>query len=355
MKIEYENKNTISWCIDRSDHSKICFNAISMTGKLESIKISGEDFILEFEYEEALKFLEILKSLVFTETDYLLTSDIPIPEDESYISEERSPLAEIEDAKKSDIGLGTSYSYEPEFKESYAEGKEEIALKEPSETLEYERAFSQRIESVKSQFSESLIEERKEMIENLPEPSEILNVIQTTQESFDESMDKVFSTDELDSTPKAPIEEVVSKATPPSILKFSELSRTELDTASFFHETEEKSPLELLLEEDKIDSIGVSDPFEDIDETSKRTFSPEDMQTRSFISKFDKELSSNELESSTSVPDAVEEPRDKIKSDEPIATIQKQPISMTEEERKQKIEKERAERRRRLWELTRGF
>ena len=49
MEIEYQNKNTITWCLER-EGPLICLKATMFGEELESIEIKSENFSLEFEF-----------------------------------------------------------------------------------------------------------------------------------------------------------------------------------------------------------------------------------------------------------------------------------------------------------------
>ncbi|MFX0087817.1 MAG: hypothetical protein ACFFAU_19350, partial [Candidatus Hodarchaeota archaeon] len=62
MEIEYQNKNMITWCLER-EGPPICLKATIFGKKLQSIEITSEDFSLMFEYDEARTFIEILSQI----------------------------------------------------------------------------------------------------------------------------------------------------------------------------------------------------------------------------------------------------------------------------------------------------
>ena len=62
MEIEYQDKNTITWCLER-EGPLICLKATIYKKELESIEIKSEDFSLEFEYNEAKAFISILSQM----------------------------------------------------------------------------------------------------------------------------------------------------------------------------------------------------------------------------------------------------------------------------------------------------
>ena len=154
-------------------------------------------------------------------------------------------------------------------------------------------------------------------------------------------------------------------------VKPTEVLSGRVDTASFFQKTDEKSPLEQLLDDDteelKSDSLispsdtdelstSGEDSFEDkklIDSKEIAPFTPSDLQSSSFISDF--KSKKIEKESETSRIESQERSPHPSKDNSRQLDLTTDKSYTTEAERRNQIEKEREARKKRLWELTRGF
>jgi hypothetical protein len=95
---------------------------------------------------------------------------------------------------------------------------------------------------------------------------------------------------------------------------------------------------------------------------TKTVYSPEDLQTEAFFSQFDTKSTVDLIQKPEPKPLPVPVPEPEPEPEykravrlEPAPKFVKKEPAKTEAERRAEVEKERAERRRRLWELTRGF
>ncbi|MCK4848845.1 MAG: hypothetical protein KAT16_07480 [Candidatus Heimdallarchaeota archaeon] len=150
-------------------------------------------------------------------------------------------------------------------------------------------------------------------------------------------------------------------------VKPSEVLRERVDTASFFHQVEEKSPLEQLLDEDKEEGKSVSSVppkssevqspsgVDGVDHERKEIapFTLDDLQSSSFISDFNSKKEENKSE--TKKIDSQVSDLQSSKDDSHQVDSLTERSYTTEADRKKQIEKEREARKKRLWELTRGF
>jgi hypothetical protein len=168
------------------------------------------------------------------------------------------------------------------------------------------------------------------------------------------------------------IQEIVKGISTEENVKPSVILGGRVDTASFFHKAEEKSPLEQLLDDDEEEEILISSerPLVSSDEHSKlkvesienkrmigskeiTPYTPDDLQSSSFISDFNSKKMESNLDT------GIVESHESDLQPSSNASQKLEPISegsyITESERKKQIEKEREARKKRLWELTRGF
>jgi len=201
-------------------------------------------------------------------------------------------------------------------------------------------------------------------ISDIPDPSELIEFLKQTEESFTETDTSSTLTEEPtpgDETPVSNDEKFLGLRDEPFQIPPSVPSLEAVDTASFFQRSVEKSPLEKLLEDEEIspktdDSSGTfydKEPFSEEQhespESPVKVFSPDEIESSdSFISQFDQP-------ETVDIEELVDEFKAEIKPPQETTGISEEKEYLTEQERKTKIEKERAERKRRLWELTRGF
>lgn len=329
MEIEYR-KREVMWCLDR-EGPRICLRAVIANDQIETIKITSEDFFLEFDGSEVQEFLDLLLKL----------TKIEIPEREIETPTISEPtVISMPSEEPIDQEL-VSESEEPEFSE----------ILDPSEIIEVLKHSEMSSQDEMSLSSDVSSPELKE--ELIDETTSILEELEELEESFITPIPDSKIQDEL--TEEA--------STPPGL---SETFRDSFAAASFFQDTPIKSPLEQLLEEEEKAEdktpfheeiqIKVQTEEKTVEEKSdstvstSRLFSPDDLKTASFFSDF----------KSQEMDDFLQEPE--TKSEEPQEELPQLKLEpelpkehMTEAERKAKIEKERAERKKRLWELTRGF
>lgn len=340
MEIEYK-KREVMWCLDR-EGPRICLRAVIANNQIQSIKITSEDFFLEFDGSEAQEFLDLLLEL----------TKIELPEKEVEILAVTAPT---------------------------------VDLAEPEESLT----------------QETVSEPERPEVSDIPDPSEIIEVLKHSEMSspdegllsIEESLFKTNMTPEVHEEPMgetAPISEIqeepLDEVTPSPELQestdetisnssLSDTIRDSFAAASFFQDTEIKSPLEQLLEEDEdksafqeiiqLEAEVEKEKTEESPDSTTHTpklFGPDDLKAASFFSDFE----SQEITETPKQPEL--EPEIKLESEsdldqetvprpliEPETESESQKEHMTEAERRLKIEKERTERKKRLWELTRGF
>ncbi|MHA1971965.1 MAG: hypothetical protein ACTSW1_03160 [Candidatus Hodarchaeales archaeon] len=315
MEIEYENKETITWCLDR-EGPRICLLAIRENNKLKKMKIDSEGFKLEIDGEEADGFLKILQQIVGIKKEEPVSEIIEteiIPE----TTHVEKTAEEFEEIKK---------SYEPVIQTASPAAdkveKEEYETPQPEPTIEYKE----------EELVEKTVVDEEIKTPEIPATSEILQILKKSEKTVDRLLNQ---------------EEVVEDTIDPLE-----------DTASFFRHASKKSPLEELLDEKgNIKDELAEEPSLRVteDDSLHKIFRPDDLQTRSFISQFERENPLDDLtkKEETPVEKKVDREIKEVKTEEPTTT--KQDEYMTEAERRAAIERERAERRRRLWELTRGF
>jgi len=327
LEIEYQNKYVVTWCLDR-DGSRICLRVIAREDQHRKIEIISEDFILEFEDEEARDFLNILSQM---------TAASPVKPITKY------PTYEV-----------------PEIEEKYpfeAEISPEIA--------------SEMAESVEPE----VVPETAEIIHpEVPDSSEIIQILKQSEQTYAEITPSSQTEDSFEEQPQLPdeidIEKIQEEPVTPDSVPIRETLEdlvTDIETASFFQKSVSKSPLEMILEEDQkkeemvaTDSSPLSEQkLEEISEQYPETkviYTPDDLKTESFFSKFDTNRTVDLLQKPKSKPEPEPKPEPKrvVELEPTPKFVRKEPMT-TEAERRAAIEKERAERRRRLWELTRGF
>ncbi|WP_455139459.1 hypothetical protein [Candidatus Hodarchaeum mangrovi] len=344
MEIEYQDKESITWCLDR-EGPRICLLAIRKAQKIEKIKIESESFALELDGEEVGVFLDILRKVTGIKELPLIKTEKLRKEKEDLIID-HSILSQIE-----------SHEEIQETPDDYSDQviipplidqTDKITIQDADDSTHFEEGYKVEttleddveatVDDISQKYFAEVLEPRPPEI---PATSEILEILKKTESA----VDKILMAEDVK-------EEIIDP--------------TE-DVASFFRESRQKSPLEELLDkdgnirEDLGDPIKVPDytkkieAFKDLDETEKSL----DHQTESFIKKFDTKDALNILDSSQK--EKVES-KDSIEEEfQPSSQISIQKDStprveyQTEAERRAAIEKERAERRRRLWELTRGF
>ncbi|MHA1215166.1 MAG: hypothetical protein ACTSR2_05870 [Candidatus Hodarchaeales archaeon] len=326
MEIEYENKETITWCLDR-EGPRICLLAIRENNKLKKMKIDSESFKLEIEGDEADSFLRVLQHIVGVKREEPAQKEVEtelIPE-----TKHVEVVDEVFEERKERYEPITE-SPPPVIEEPRQEQTFAGSIEEQSVTP----ASIPTGEARKEIVEEPKVEEKIKAPE-IPATSEILQILKKSEKTVGRLLKEEVEDDTID-----PLE----------------------DTASFFRQASEKSPLEELLDEEgKIKDELAEEPPARLSEESNlhKIFKPNDLQTKSFISQFEKE---NPLEHLTKT----EEPTEEGPVESKVVTEEKEGLSektsskkqeeyVTEAERRAAIERERAERRRRLWELTRGF
>ncbi|UCE13237.1 MAG: hypothetical protein JSV04_13760 [Candidatus Heimdallarchaeota archaeon] len=327
MEIE-ENKYIVTWCLDR-EGPRICLRAVTGENQLQRIEITAEDFVLDFDVKEAHAFLNILNQLAVAQEDKPVVSEpIIAPDILSPKVTEPTPVPDVPPVIS-----------EPTLTSEVPPSPIEISPPTP------------------------------EVVQPEPAPNEILQILKQSEQTV------------LDPE-KVPIEEPFP---PDEIEKVSveptKISATDVETASFFRTSQSKSPLEMLLEEEFIEEkeeLPVSEaiPLPELEESPETVldYTPDDLKTDSFFSKFDTKRTLDLIKEEEYEPEPQPEPKrtlELIEEEEfeykpepqperaielsPAPSQEKKKEFMTSEERRAAIEKERAERRRRLWELTRGF
>jgi hypothetical protein len=404
MDIEYQKKE-VTWCLDR-DGPRICLRAVSINDELQHLQISSESFSLDLKTTEAQEFLSILKNLARSNGPTITSDEIS-----SDIVKEISD--EIFDEKPTEIPtIISSQVIESEASTPSLDSKEILDVLQQAELSTDEEDDESPIISSPSPLP-------TESLESSPTPtldtSEILDVLKQSEAQEEEEPMKIrrlgslFGKEEqMTLTPSPDVskksdvfkrtngeledeltqltdiligkeepKEETSEPLPIQIkaqklikgisneenVKPTEVLSGRVETASFFQKIEEKSPLEQLLDEDteekKSDSAIPPSSTEEqsseedisIDnevlETPKEIapFTPDDLHSSSFISNFDSKNDENKQETS------FHSSEDDTHQLEPAT----ERSYMTEAERRKQIEKEREARKKRLWELTRGF
>jgi hypothetical protein len=327
LEIEYQNKYVVTWCLDRQG-PRICLRAIRTENQLRTIEIMSEDFNLELEDAEARDFLKILNQIAIS-TQYSPERTVTIEQERiADVSEEIIP--EIKPPIKEPLIADITPTIAPKTPEAPDSSEIIQVLKES------ERAFS-------------------EITPSSPDDASIMVSPKVEEPSIHE-------------VEKEKIKEDVITESPPHHWE-PEAIQSEIETASFFQQSVSKSPLEKLLEEDE-GSKDVEEVFSESEPEeqyippveTKTAYSPEDLQTEAFFSQFDTKRTAELIRKPEPIPEPEPAPTPEPESEftravqlEPTPKfVKKEPVK-TEVERRAEIEKERAERRRRLWELTRGF
>lgn len=346
MEINYQNKYVVTWCLDR-DGPRICLRAVTREKEIRTIEIVSDNFVLEFEDEEARAFLNILSQLA---TERTITQIPQYPEPKETIIEEEIPTASI-------------VTHPENLPISSDQAVDETAP-EVTEPVSFDTA---PIAEEPVPFKAVPIVEEPIPSETL-DPSEIIRVLKHSERTFSETIASSPDDVSMEDQPsfshepeRAPIEPKSPEIRP--IRESTDILQTEIETASFFQRSESKSPLEMLLEdegkeeeiEDKTTQVPEMGVLEEpkLSQKPSIAFTPDDLQTEAFFSKFDTKSTLNLFKESEA---AEPEPEiDHTVKLAPTPKIVKQEGYVTEVERRATIEKERAERRKRLWELTRGF
>jgi hypothetical protein len=347
MDVEYQKKE-ITWCLDREGPS-ICLRAAAVNNKLDHLELTCDAFKLRFEKEEAREFLEILQRIMREGPPSDLTFEDKTPLEEfieqpiveSIPSIIEEPVAEkIPQIEEPSIEPLSTIVEEPKFPpKEVIEELDTLGTSSKVETLD-----TSEILAVLKQ-SESMKDDEIPSLDTQEVDSE---AFKSTAETIE-----LYRGDDV-STPGISIEEHV---------KPSSLFDESVDKASFFRTPEEndiqtKSPLEQLLESEDEKVVETVDQ-EDISLKTLETelnalsddlksYTPQDLASSTFISDFEKESEDTKIFDSRPETQIVKE---EISPDEPEPTG----TYSSELERRSKIEKERAARKKRLWELTRGF
>ncbi|MFX1282675.1 MAG: hypothetical protein ACFFB5_03435 [Promethearchaeota archaeon] len=336
MEIEYQNKYVVTWCLDR-DGPRICLRVITREDENRTIEIISEDFILELEDEEARDFLNILNQMEATSSIKPVTK---YPEYETPEIEEE-PLVEAKIS--SEVAPEIEEPVIPEIAPKVVESGVAEVVPEEAEIISPE------------------VPDSAEIIQFLKQSEQTYSEITSSSQTEDSVEEQTQLSDEIDV--ESIQEEAISDSAP--IQKVSEEVATDIETASFFQDSVSKSPLEMILEEDQkkeeivaADSSSLSE--QNAEETSdeypetKVIYTPDDLQTESFFSKFDTSRTVDLLQKTEPESESAPEPKRVVELEPTPKFVKKEP-TLTEAERRAAIEKERAERKRRLWELTRGF
>jgi len=329
------------WCLDR-EGPRICLRAVIANNQIQSIKITSEDFFLEFDGSEAQEFLDLLLEL----------TKIELPEKEVESLAVTAPTVDLAEPEEPLTQETVSEPVRPEVSD----------IPDPSEIIEVLK------HSEMSSPDETLLSIEESLFETILTPEvheEPMGETTPISEIQEEPLDEVIPSPELQES----TDETIST---PSL---SDTIRDSFSAASFFQDTEIKSPLEQLLEEkedepafQEIIQLEAEVEEEKADEPPSSTthtpklFGPDDLKRASFFSDFE----SQEITETPQEPEL--EPEIRLESEpeldqeavpRPVIESEAEPESqkkhMTEVERRAKIEKERAERKKRLWELTRGF
>ena len=411
MEIEYQ-KNEVTWCLDR-DGPRICLRAVSINDELQHLEISSEDFNLTLKTTEAQEFLTIIKNLATYKRPSIPLTETISPDIVKEISDE------IFQEKIEEIPAISSSQHTDTIKSTPSFDTTEIleTLQKPDLTIEREVVETPVVTSPLSMSPETLETSptldsteildvlKQSEVQEEEEPAKIrrLGSLFKAEESVsltpstniadkpeifkrsdgeleneitqltdiligkEEPEKEIYETPTIRSEPEESIEGILQEEN----VKPSVVLGGRVDTASFFQKTEEKSPLEQLLDENEEEDESISSfPAVSTEEPSKEQehrfdsndlepseevahFSPDDLQSPSFISDFNSKIEDNKTEIDT------EEVQDnRILSTEDDSR-EVRPITegsyTTEADRKKQIEKEREARKKRLWELTRGF
>lgn len=337
MDVEYQKKE-VTWCLDRIG-PKICLKATAINDKLQQLEITSEDFRLEFENEEAIEFLGILRNIMSARP-----TSVPVPEDITpHVPKHEEIIPSIPKSAqaRAQVEISSIQQNEKSMEDIIPAIQEEkpkpVTTLDTSEILEV-------LKQSESSVGEERISFRKKFAENEALEKKLVPEVRTQQETEEPS-------------PGISNEENVRP---------SEVFKEKLDTASFFREADEKSPLEQLLEENE-DITEEIKPFETdmtdpspIDEheealtelVEQPPFTPDDLNSSSFMSNFSSKSLEHDLK--TPEPEIMEE-EDSFDLDHQDLEPAQQSAFLNEDDRKKVIERERAARKKRLWELTRGF
>ena len=388
MDVEYQKKE-ITWCLDR-EGPNICLRASAVNDRLENLEITCESFKLKLEDTEARDFLEILQRVISREVQPEVSPDIKTPLEriiEQPSLDHTVPIIEepsIQDHERIDEPVGEPF---PPVLEKIETPIERI-VEEPvidSFSPSSEEHVSPITKTMEELAAESSIpvQETPEEIESIDpqapqitlDTSEILAVLKQSESSVKEveaaSLDIKKMEEEILKKPSETIELYQSDGVEtPGIsiednVKPSSLFKSSVDTVSIFSDSEdtedksEKTPLEQLLDEsdDQDDKSELSPPTpsfetEDISQETLdreleslteelKSYSPSDLESTTFVSDFKSKLVEIESQAEVSEEDSIE-------------PVTEKPF-VSETERKSKIEKDRAARKKRLWELTRGY
>ncbi len=324
MDVEYQKKE-VTWCLDRVG-PRICLKATAINDKLQKLEITSDEFKLELENEEAREFLGVLQRITSLKPKLTQVSK-PLP-----------PTPIIPEKIEPSV---------PHFEKSEIEVVASPIVSEPIQKPTPKLNTAEILEVLKqseSSLSEERISFRKKFAENEALEKKVATPIETPQV-------------QEETLPEISIEEDVK---PPEI--FTE----KMDTASFFRDVEDKSPLEQLLEENKKISQDITleetplmvskEPDQETEITQEREeqvqFSLDDLNTSAFLSKFSSKTFEEELEEQQLQTSEETQPTEpEHQEEEPV----ERSTFLSEEDRKKEIERERAARKKRLWELTRGF
>ena len=321
MEIEYQNKYVVTWCLDRKEGPRICLRAITVENKQRAIEIKCEGFNLELEDTEARDFLNILNQIAAS------THFVP------------------------DLGVTAEQVSAPYTEEPIIPPPEKSEIAEVTPIVE----------------------------PTVPDSSEIIQVLKESERTYAEITPSSPDDISIPVTPKVEepklpiisesVKEITEEETispePPLHHEEPEVISPEIETASFFQQSVTKSPLEMILEEDEgrkvenvpeVSSISEPEELQEAPVTSKTGYTPEDLQTEAFFSQFNTQRTAELIQATEPEPESEPEPEYKrVVQLEPTPKYEKKEHVKTEVERRAEVEKERAERRRRLWELTRGF
>ena len=323
MDIEYQKKE-VTWCLDR-DGPRICLRAVAINGNLKSLEISSERFQIMFENNEARDFLSILKTIV----------------------EEKS-------VSKSAL-----------FQEIKTDQVKNIGIQEIPESISQESSIIEEAPKLDTSEILNVLKQSESSTEDLETP--LLDLLKDQKDLNLGLNDKAVIPDE--------IPEISSGISVEENVKPSDLFKESIDTASFFREdvsdeiSEEKTPLEQLLEEDNKNEISPITPQDTIitsvheENIPRRTipkekpgitpFTPDDLSSDAFISDFNsKKVEEVETPSTMDETPDISSP---VEDESGKAELMEGRKYLSFEERRREIEKEREARKKRLWELTRGF
>ncbi len=410
MDIEYQKKE-VTWCLDR-DGPRICLRAVSVNDELQHLQISSESFSLDLKTTEAQEFLSILKNLARSNGPTFASDEIPqdiVKEISDEIFDEKpaefSTILSSQDVESEESTPSLSkkeiLDVLQQSELSTDEEDDELPiisspLSQPTESLESSSTLdtSEILDVLKQ--SEPQEEEEPMKIRRLgslfgmeeqttlapsPDISKKSDIFKRTNGELEDELTQL--TDILigkeepneETSETLPIQvkaqKLIEGISDEENVKPTEVLRGRVETASFFQKTEEKSPLEQLLDEDteekKSDSLippisteeQSSEGETSLDNEEVKThkeiapFTPDDLQSSSFISNFDSKDDENKQE--TGRDELQENSFHSSEDDSHQLESTTERSYITEDDRKKQIEKEREARKKRLWELTRGF